>query len=158
LEGEAQGQHIRLPLPHWADGREIRQRFHRIAVPVKQPHSLQKDNRETLDVTYRIYLLDGSQDRKIDVVGRRTRNFGNESYSWGWHASHDELKKALQSDGSLLVAADVEFLVPYDSKVKEIFEGCAPSGDERDLFTKWQSSVSKLRETGDHSDCTLMVG
>jgi hypothetical protein len=113
--------------------------------------SLQKDSEETLEATYHHYLICGPGGT-IDSIKRSTRNFGK---SWGWHGSHNRVKKALHTDGSLLVAADFDFLPPDDGGAKVICEATTLQGYE-DL-QQWAAKFSELHGDKSSSDCTIQV-
>ncbi len=58
---------------------------------------------------------------------RDTNNFGKEHYGWGGHVSHDRVKKALHADGSLVMAADIDFFVPDDGALQAYYGDVATS-------------------------------
>ncbi len=75
-----------------------------------------------------------------------TYDFGEENYNWGMpKVSHNRVKKALRADGSLLVAAEVDFLPPDDHTL------------DVDLL-QWPTNFSKFYGDVGSSDCRIEVG
>jgi hypothetical protein len=125
-----------------------------MALTVKRSHRIQQEDGETLDATYYIYLVDGSDGSKINVGKRDTDTFGRSV--WGECVSNERVKKALYKDGSLLVAADVEFLPPDDSgAAKVICEGALQGYED---IQRWASKFPELHGDQASSDCTIKVG
>ncbi len=130
---------------------------------------LQKNNGEILAACYQLYLIDRTGD-KIDVLGRRIKNygittrdgkmvgrrngnFGEGGYNRGLHCKHDQVKRARHADGSLVVAADIDFLAPNDSS--SLSEATLQGYKDRE---RWATKISELYNDPASSDCTIQVG
>jgi hypothetical protein len=114
----------------------------------------QADKKETQQASFHLYLVDGSG--KTDTMLRGTYDFGKAHYSGGIPAiSHDRVKKALHADGSLVVAAEVDFLPPNDSGMKAIEQGALRDHEDRQ---EWGVKFSELYGHEASSDCSIQVG
>ncbi len=116
----------------------------------------QANKKESLDASYQLYLLNGS-DGMVDSIGRIRYNFGAGGYDWGGDVSHDRVRKALHADGSLLVAVDIEFLLhPHDESDAKAISECALRRYED--CEQWATKFSKLHGDEASSDCAIKVG
>jgi hypothetical protein len=57
------------------------------------------------------------------------------------------VKKALQADGSLLLAADIDFLAPDDGALHDY-----------KVLQQWAAKISELYGDQASSNCTIQVG
>jgi hypothetical protein len=154
-------QRLRLPSPHGPDG-SVDPHAPDLSTVHCTRCPLQKDDREILEASYHLYLIDGA-DGTTDSIHRGTHQFGGEGYysrpgiNDEAVVSYDRVQKALQADGSLMVAADVEFLAPNDdgSSGKAIDE-CALHADE--VHKRWAAKFSEFYGDDASYDCTIQVG
>jgi hypothetical protein len=94
-----------------------------------------RDERD-LYASFYLYLI-GRLGIRMDAEKRGSCNFRKVGDRWGWDISHAQVKRALQADGSLLVAAHVQIDPHYHDDGGE--------GVEEAIYEAWYLRGDKIQ-------------
>lgn len=90
--------------------------------------------------------------RGVRELGATANSGGGSSYATGAvRVGINTLQAATRRDGSLVVAADVEFLAPDPDEAARVY-------GEEVLRTNCVDAMAEMLESGRHSDCVIEVG
>jgi len=103
-------------------------------------------------VNYHIYLLNEAKGGRIETIVQSAALFKEDAYSHGYAITRSLVKKAIQPDGSLIVAAKVQFISPHS-----IPPSVRIVSDE-DLKRAWTEAIGKRFEAPAMTDCSIEVG
>lgn len=119
--------------------------------------AFQATNNEKLSAIYHVYILDEAKEGAKETINRSMYEFGKDGiYNWGRNMRHGIAEKALQPDGSLIVACDIEFFVTDTDTGSAVIKPRV--GGEDELKENCSQTLGGMAFSGLCSDCTIKVG